>query len=311
MEYLTLRNGQKIPSIGMGTGSMNQAYKHPKYLIKRVLDEFIQRLKGQYKNESNYTVSYELRKLINFKKSIVISNEIGYELYDTAYIYNNCELMAKAFKGRKRESYYIISKGSNYNQRNGTLLEEFNSTLKELNTDYIDLYLLHWPQTGYFVESWKVLEKLYKENKVKAIGVSNFHIHHLEELKINCEIMPMVNELECNPLLQQNDIREYCKKEGIQLIAHTATGKMRSKIRDSVLADIAVAHNKSIAQIILRWHYQLGDVSICNSLNKEHMSENLNIFDFNLLDKEMEEIKGLDCNFRIWPNPDTCDFTKL
>ena len=312
MEYYELTNGIKIPVIGMGTGWMNTAYSSTKYLIKRRLREFKQKVNGSYSSENNYTVDYELKKYRKFVPAIVESHKLGYELYDTAYSYNNCELMGNALElPRNRKDIFIISKCANSAQRSGKIREEFEDTLKDLHTDYIDLYLIHWPQTGTFVETWKIMEDLYDKGRVKSIGVSNFHIHHLEELKMNCEIMPMVDELECNPLLQQNEIREYCKKEGIQLIAHTPTGKMRSKIRTSVLADIAVTHNKSIAQIILRWHYQLGDISICNSLNKEHMSENLNIFDFELSNEEMGKIKGMDCDFRIWPNPDNCDFTKL
>lgn len=296
----------------MGTGWMNTRYYYPHYFIKRVLQELKQRIIGKYSKENNYTVSYELNKLMNFKSSIITSRQIGYELYDTAFSYNNCNLMGQGLnfpKGRK--DVYIISKCSNKDQRNNSVLEEFENTLRNMDTDYIDLYLIHWPQTGTFIDTWKVLEKLYKEGKVKAIGVSNFHIHHLEEIKKNCEIMPMVNELECHPLLQQKEIREYCKKNDIQIIAHTPTGKMRSNITNSILKDIADVHSKTITQVILRWHYQLGDVSICNTLNPGHMQENLNIFDFVLTDKEMKAIENMDCNFRIWPNPDTADFTKL
>ena len=112
-------------------------------------------------------------------------------------------------------------------------------------------------------------------------------------------------------MLQQRELREFCKEQGIQLIAHTPTGKMRTLIRESCLGDIASKYDKSITQVILRWHYQLGDISIPNSLNPEHAKENLDIFDFELTDEDMTEIKKVDCNNRIWPDPENCDFTKL
>ena len=311
MEFYQLQNGMSIPAIGMGTGWMNTAYRSPKYLLKRVMSETKDRIKGRYSKEKNYTVSYELRKLRKFKKSLKQSRSIGYSLYDTAYSYNNCGMMGECLSKGKRDDLFIISKCANSAQRLNTVREEFEKTLRDLNTDYIDLYLIHWPQTGTFIETWKVLEEIYKSGKAKAIGVSNFQIHHIEEIRQNCTIMPMVNEVECHPLLQQNDLRDYCKNNNIQLIAHTSTGKMRSNIKETVLKEIADKHKKSITQVILRWHFQLGDISICNSLNPNHMRENLQIFDFSLSDEEMNCIGDMDSNFRIWPNPDNCDFGKL
>lgn len=312
MKYFVLSNGVSIPAVGMGTGWLNTAYRSRRYLIKRRLKELIQRIKGEYSNENTYTVSYELNKIRNFKQSVLDAKQLGFELYDTAYSYNNCETMGSALGfPDKRENTFIISKCSNRNQRMNTVSEELEKTLKAFHTDYIDLYLIHWPQTDKYVDTWKQFEEFYAAGKVKAIGVSNFHIHHLEEIRSKCSIMPMVDELECHPLLQQWELRQYCKENNIQLIAHTSTGKMRSNIRESVLKDIALAHDKSIAQIILRWHYQLGDVSICNTLNPQHMRENQDIFDFVLSNNEMEMISQMDCGTRIWPDPDNCDFTKL
>lgn len=311
MEYFKINENEKLPVIAMGTGALNLSYKKPLYFCKRVLKEFFVKIKGQYSKEKNYTVHYELRKLLNFKKSIKISLKVGYELYDTSNAYGNCKMMGKVLKKHNRDEFFIISKCSNTAQRNGTVREEFERGLKELGLDYIDLYLIHWPQPGCYIETWKILEQLFKEGKVKTIGVSNFNIHHIEDLKKNCEIMPMVNEVECHPLLQQNELRNYCKENNIVLAAHTPTGKMRSNITNTVLKDIALEHNKTIAQVILRWHYQLGDISVCNTLNKEHMEENLDIFDFELTSGELIQIKELDCNFRIWPDPETADFNKL
>ena len=311
MQYYTLVNGTAIPVIGMGTGTLNIGYRNPKYFAKRVLTETRQKIKGEYSEENNYTASYELRKLKNFKKSIEQSSSLGYSLYDTAYSYNNCDTMGSVFSKYNKEDLFIISKCSNLAQRNGTVRKEFENTLRDLQTDCVDLYLIHWPQTGTFIDTWKVMEEFYETGKARAIGVSNFHVHHIEEIRNKCHIMPMADEVECHPLLQQKELREYCKNNSIQFIAHTSTGKMRSNIVNTILKDIADSHGKTIAQVILRWHYQLGDVSICNTLDSSHMIENLNIFDFDLSDEEMENIEKMDANFRIWPNPDNCDFGKL
>ena len=121
----------------------------------------------------------------------------------------------------------------------------------------------------------------------------------------------MINEFECHPLLQQSELRSYCRKHGIQVIAHTPTGKMRSGVTEGVLEEISEKYNKSIAQVILRWHYQLGNISVPNTLNIQHAKENINIFDFSLSALDMEKIEDMDCGHRIWPDPDNCDFTKL
>ena len=312
MEGFPLTNGVVVPAVGMGTGSMNLRYRNPVYLGKRVAREAVRRVRGEYDKESNYTVAYELRKLSRFRASIATSRKLGYSLYDTAYNYGNCAMMgAELWRAGSREDAFLISKCSNRAQRQGTVREEFERTLADLRTDYVDLYLIHWPQTGTFVDAWKVLEDLYRLGRARAIGVSNFHAHHIDELLSSCEIAPMVDEVECHPLLQQRELREYLRRKGIRLIAHTSTGKMRSGIKQSILGDVALVHGKSIAQVALRWHYQLGDVCICNSLDARHMRDNLDIFDFELSDVEMDAIATMDSGARIWPDPDNCDFMKL
>lgn len=312
METFELNNGLAIPAVGMGTGFMNKAYNNPKFFVKKVLEEFRERVNGTFSKEKNYNPSYEIRKKVKFSKSIRNDVEIGYELFDTAFSYNNCAQMSRALNlKKKRDQFFIISKCSNYHQRNKTILDEFYATLQELGTDYIDLYLIHWPQTGCFVNTWKVLEDLYLCGKVKSIGVSNFSINNLKELMETCRIVPMVNEVECHPMLQQRRLRDFCNNNNIKLIAHTPVGKMRSAIGQSCLSDIAKKYGKSITQVILRWHYQLGDVSIPNTLDYKHAKENIDIFDFQLTGDEMDEISKIDCDYRIWPNPENCNFNEL
>lgn len=212
----------------------------------------------------------------------------------------------------KRSEIFLITKATNRAQREGKVKEEFEQSLRNLQTDYIDLYLLHWPQTGTYLDAWKVMEEIYASGRARAIGICNAHIHHLEALKEKAGINPMVNELECHPLLQQWEVREYCKAHGIQMIAHTPTGKMREELRNSpVLCRIAGRHHCGVSQVILRWHYQLGDCSIPNTTNISHLAQNLDIWELELSADEMEKIRTLDSGKRIWPNPDTADFSKL
>ena len=159
MNYIELRNGYSIPAVGMGTGWMNTGYKNPKYLAKRIFEELNMRIKGIYSKEQNYTVSYELRKLIKFKRCISQVAKVGYTLFDVANNYNNLALVSQGIDLKNnRDKYIIISKCSNTSQRNGTVREEFEKALKELDTDYLDVFLIHWPQTNEYLKTWHVLE---------------------------------------------------------------------------------------------------------------------------------------------------------
>ena len=170
---------------------------------------------------------------------------------------------------------------------------------------------MHWPVTDYFLDSWKEMEKLYKEGMCKAIGVCNCNIHHLNELESVAEIMPMVNEFECHPLFTQKELREYCKEKNIQVMAYTSTGRMDERLKKTVLVPLAKKYNKSIAQIILRWHQQIGNIPIINSVNPKHMVENTNIYDFNLSNEEIASIESININSRLRYDPDNCDFKQL
>ena len=316
--YFVLRNGNAIPVIGFGTGIAKGISSQPMVIVKRFIKESIKNiLDPDFKKNNKYTLAMDLKKDRSLKSISCIAVDAGCQLIDTAraYVYSESYIGQSLF-GKdskfKREDIFIITKATNYAQRNGTILEEFELSLNNLKTDYVDLFLLHWPQTGTYIDSWKVLEEIYESGRAKAIGICNCHVHHLEELKKYAKIMPMVNELECHPLLQQWEVREYCKKEGIQIIAHTPTGKMAKQIVESKeMQKIAAKYGVSISQVILRWHYQLGDISIPNTTSEKHLKENLDIFRFSLTDEEMDEIRKLDCNYRVWPNPDNCDFTRL
>lgn len=172
-----------------------------------------------------------------------------------------------------------------------------------MQLDYLDLYLIHWPGKDKYKDTWRALEKLYKDGKIRAIGVSNFQVHHLEELLKDAEIKPMVNQVEFHPRLTQKELRDYCKAQGIQLEAWSPL--MQGQLLDNeVLTQIAEKHNKSVAQVILRWDLQHEVVTIPKSIKEHRIIENANIFDFELSQEDMDKIDALNKDERVGPNPD-------
>ncbi|KQL33170.1 glyoxal reductase [Bacillus sp. FJAT-25509] len=237
----------------------------------------------------------------------------GYRSIDTAAIYQNEEGVGQGIRealeenGLKREDLFITSKVWNADLGYQSTIDAFELSLKKLGLDYLDLYLIHWPVEGKYVESWKALETLYKDGKVKAIGMSNFQIHHLKEVMANAEIMPMINQVELHPMLSQVELREFLKENSIQVEAWAPL--MQGQLFESeTLSQIANKHNKSIAQVVLRWHLQNGIVIIPKSIKEHRIQENANIFDFELTEEDMSQINSLNQNHRVGPDPDNFDF---
>ncbi|TYR79392.1 aldo/keto reductase [Priestia megaterium] len=246
------------------------------------------------------------QEVINSVKAAI---KAGYKSIDTAKIYENEEGVGQAIKesGVAREELFITTKVWNADQGYESTLEAFETSLNKLGLDYLDLYLIHWPVEGKYKDTWRALEKLYKDGKVRAIGVSNFHIHHLEDLLADAEVKPMVNQVELHPLLTQVELREYCKEQGIQIEAWSplAQGEL---LDNEVLKEIADKHGKSTAQIILRWDLQNEIVTIPKSIKEHRIIENATIFDFELSSEEVEKINALNQNHRVGPDPDNFDF---
>jgi diketogulonate reductase-like aldo/keto reductase len=237
----------------------------------------------------------------------------GYRSIDTAAIYQNEEGVGQGIRealeenGLKREDLFITSKVWNADLGYQSTIDAFELSLKKLGLDYLDLYLIHWPVEGKYVESWKALETLYKNGKVKAIGMSNFQIHHLKEVMANAEIMPMINQVELHPMLSQVELREFLKENSIQVEAWAPL--MQGQLfENETLLQIANKHNKSIAQVVLRWHLQNGVVIIPKSIKEHRIQENANIFDFELTEEDMNQINSLNQNHRVGPDPDNFDF---
>ncbi|MEJ9212752.1 aldo/keto reductase [Bacillus smithii] len=249
-------------------------------------------------------------ELVNAVKTAI---KHGYRSIDTAAIYENeagvglgiREGMKEA--GISREDLFVTSKVWNADLGYESTKKAFETSLNKLGLEYLDLYLIHWPVEGKYKESWKALEELYKEGRVKAIGVSNFQIHHLEDLMEDADIKPMVNQVEYHPRLTQKELQAFCKEQGIQLEAWSPL--MQGQLLDNeVLQEIGKKYNKTVAQVILRWDLQNGVVTIPKSTKEHRIVENASIFDFELTKEDMELIDSLNQNHRVGPDPDNFDF---
>nr|WP_288932292.1 aldo/keto reductase [uncultured Allomuricauda sp.] len=233
----------------------------------------------------------------------------GYRHIDTASIYDNEEGVGKGIQESNvnRKDVFLVSKVWNTDQGYDATLKAFDASLERLGTDYLDLYLIHWPKGELSKETWKALEKLYKEKRVRAIGVSNFLQHHLEDLLTSTEIVPMVNQMEFHPYLVQQDLIDFCNSKGIQYEAWSPM--MQGNIFDlDIMKDLAAKYNKTIAQIVLRWDLQKGVVTIPKSSKKERIIANSDLFDFELSEEDIQLLDGLDKGKRFGPDPDNFDF---
>jgi diketogulonate reductase-like aldo/keto reductase len=235
--------------------------------------------------------------------------DAGYRHIDTAAIYKNETGVGKAIAGNSvdREDIFITTKVWNADQGYDNTIAAFKASLKALQLEYIDLYLIHWPVQGKFIETWKALEFLYSGGYVRAIGVSNFLQHHLVKLMQSAQIAPMVNQMEFHPWLVQQSLLDFCKTNHIQYEAWSPL--TRGKIfGDKTIVMLTKKYGKTPAQILLRWDLQKGVLTIPKSVNKERISSNAQIFDFEISPEDMSALDALDENRRIGPDPDNFDF---
>ncbi|WP_051081184.1 aldo/keto reductase [Salsuginibacillus kocurii] len=243
------------------------------------------------------------------EEAVQAAIESGYRSIDTASFYGNEKGVGKAIEasGLPRKDVFLTTKLWNDDHGYEQTLKAFEKSRLQLSVDYIDLYLLHWPVPNKFEESWKALEKLYQEGFVRAIGVSNFHQSHLEQLSQTMQIKPMVNQVEFHPLLFQEELLEYCRMRDIQLQSWRPLTRGHL-LEEPIIRKLAEKYEKTPAQIVLRWHIEQGVATIPKSVTPARIHSNADIFDFRLESEDIIAINQLNQGQRFGPHPDTFDY---
>lgn len=275
MKYVTLKNGVKMPIVGLGT------------------------FKAENGDEA-YEATLEALKA-------------GYRHIDTAQGYENEESIGQAIIDSKidRKDIFITTKLYPAKLGYNSAIRNLKESLNRLKTDYVDLYLIHWPSPNYNLnlETWQAFVKLYNDGLVKAIGVSNFEIHHLEHLINSTDVIPMVNQVELHPYLNQRNLEKYLKKHDIVLESYGPFAK-GLVFEDEILKKIALKYNKSVANIVVRYGIQRNVVMISKSVTKNRIIDNFNVFDFSLNEEEAKMIDSLNLGKRVYTDPNNCPFVK-
>jgi len=238
----------------------------------------------------------------------------GYRSIDTAQVYRNEESVGRGIRAAideglvAREELFVTSKVWNDGLSYEETLAAYASSLEKLGLDYLDLYLIHWPglDTSY-IEAYKALEKIYQDGRVRSIGVSNFHVHHLEHLLKETTVIPVINQIEFHPHLTQEEVRNYCKEHRIQVEAWSPLMN-GSLLEEALIQQLASKYNKTPAQIVLRYDVQHGVVTIPKTMTPSRMTENLDVFDFALADEEMAQLDAMNDGLRCGPDPEKFNF---
>jgi len=242
------------------------------------------------------------------QRSVRTALESGYRFVDTAAVYGNEDGVGRGIResGIAREDVFLTTKVWNTNHGYQETLDAFAKSLERLDVDYVDLYLIHWPMAhlGKFPDTWRALQEIRRQGLARSIGVSNFLVKHLESLAAESDALPSVNQIELHPHMQQNELRAYHADHGIATEAWSPLGQGQL-LEDATLAQLAREHGRSVAQIILRWHLQLGDIAIPKSSNPERIRQNIDVFDFELSADDMNRIAHLNQDRRIGSHPDS------
>lgn len=268
---VTLRNGVEMPKVGLGVYKMT----NPEETVR----------------------------------AITVALETGYRAIDTASFYDNEKEVGEAIRisGIPREEIFVTTKVWNDDQGYDETLRAFEKSLSLLGLDYIDLYLTHWPVPGKFVDTYRAIERLYEEKLIRVPGVSNHHEKHLDELAKQVNVLPMVNQIEISPYLQQPELRHYCQERDIAVTAWSPLGRGQV-LSDPVINQIAEAHGRTPAQVILKWHLQVGNIIIPKSVTPSRIKENFDLEGFTLTDDNMRLIEQLERDGRTGANPGLDNF---
>lgn len=295
MEYKILNNGVEIPSIGIGPGVITSSM-HSRLLRK---------------------LDVEFRKI---RLSSIVSHAVrgGYRLFDCDPGYGTQRLIANGISSCRSSGVFIQSRVSDPVQRmfrdsiiegEKALRKELESTLEQFRIQKLDLLSFHWPQAENFLKCWSVMERCYKEGLVRAIGVSNCHEHHLLNIMRQSKIIPVTNQIEVHPLFSQENLMSFCRKYGIQVQAYSPLARFDERLKRKSVLSLCTKYEKTLSQIILRWHIQRGVIPIVRSLNVKRQKENLGVFDFSLSEQDIACVSSIDIGARVRYDPDNCDQT--
>ena len=251
--------------------------------------------------------TWEIRGRKDVDRAIHSALEVGYRLIDTAAAYYNEKEIGEAIKSGliPREEIFITTKLDNSDHGYKQAIKAFETSLKKLDMDYVDLYLIHWPVRGRN-ESWKAMEELLRQGKCRAIGVSNFMINHLEDLKKNFSVLPAVNQIEFNPFVYEKEVIEFTQNLGVAIEAYTPIARGK-KFKNTAIKELSEKYGKTESQLMLRWGLQHKAIVIPKSSNPERIKENTDIFDFNISDEDMKVLDSLDESLRYSPDPHCYD----
>lgn len=248
---------------------------------------------------------WQMEDLKECESAVIKAIQTGYRMIDTAAIYQNETAVGAAVKnsGVNRDDLFITSKVWVQDHGYEKTKAAFQRTLDRLQMNYLDMYLIHWPY-GDFLGTWKALEELYQEGKIKAIGVCNFTIEKLEELKAHSSTLPVINQIELHPVFQQKELQVYDRENNIVTQPWSPLGNGNANLLNNAdLKSIAEKYGKTVAQVILRWHLQEGFVVIPKSVTPSRIEENFNVFDFELTEDEMNTVRSLDTGIRLFFDP--------
>lgn len=297
MDKVNLNNGIEVPALCFGPGIMCRGRKAPHNFIQRV---------------NNYVWTRLLER--RYYEGILSAIDNGLRFIDYSAAYGREDLISKAIRksGIDRKEFVLTTRITNRAQMNGKVREVFFQSLKRYGVDYIDVLMFHWPVTDKYVDTFREMIKLKEEGFVRTLAVANCHKHHLDRIIKETGVVPAINQVEIHPLFSQKTLISECKNMGITMEAYTPLARFDERMtRLPLLKKMAAKYNKSISQIILRWHYQNGVIPVFRSLNSSRQRENIDIFDFELTADDIKAIDGININSRLRYDPDNCDFSIL